>query len=167
MFLIFAAIAGLLAAFFIHWLTWTLRLQALTLAVILGVISALGLTGFLLLFLNSDIRNMVLGAMAVLYALVFALGVLQARSLHVPWWKGVAALFLEAALAFLAGAAVNLTLQRYIAWFNENYPGIDVYALINAFLWTMISALLLLAVVRPLVRGRGGQAEISIQNPKP
>jgi hypothetical protein len=167
MFLIFAGIAGLLAAFFIHWLTWTLRRKTLTLAVILGVVSAVGLTGFFLLFLNSDIANMVLGAMAILYALVFAIGVLQARWLRAPGWKGVAALFFETALAFLTGAAVNLTMQRYIPWFNENFPGIDVYALINAFLWTMIIALLLLAVVRPLIRRPDVQAEISIRNPKP
>lgn len=149
-----AGFVGLLAALFIHWLTWMLRLRYLSVAVIAGALSALGLTGFFLLFLNSDIRNLVLTAMAILYAVVFAIGVLQARSLGIPWWKGILALFFETALTFLTGAAFNLTLQRYIQWLNEQFPGIDVYAVINAFLWTLISTLLLLAVLRPLVLPR-------------
>ena len=124
MFLLLAGVAGLLAAFFIHWLTWTLRLKTLTLAVILGVISALGLTGFFLLFLNSDIANMVLGAMAVLYAIVFALGYIQARWLRLPWWKGVAALFFETALAFATGAAVNLACSVPFPGSTRTFPAL-------------------------------------------
>ena len=158
MLLLLAGMIGFLAAWFLHWLTWTLRLKTPTVAVILGAISALGLTGFFLLFLNSDIANIVLRAMAILYAIVVALGYLQARSLKITWWKGIAALFFETGLAFLTGAAANLTMQRYIPWFSENFPGVDVYALINAFLWTMILALLALAVLRPLVIRRNGLA---------
>lgn len=151
MLMISAGIAGLLAALFLHWLTWRLRLKYPSVTVIAGALSALGLTGFFLLFLNSDIANIVLWAMAILYAVVLAIGFLQARSLEIAWWKGVLALFFETALAFLVGAAVNLTLQRYIGWFNDRFPGTDVYALINAFLWTMIITLLVLAVIRPLM----------------
>jgi hypothetical protein len=152
MILMSAGAAGLLTALFLHWLTWTLRLKYLSLPVIAGVISALGLTWFFLLFLNSDIANLVLRAMVILYALLFAAGCFQARALTIPWWKSVAALFFEAALAFIVGAAVNLTLQRYIPWFGENFPGVDVYAVINSFLWTMILSLLALAILRPLLK---------------
>lgn len=154
MFLILAGIAGLLVALFIHWLTWTLRLRYPSVVMIAGALAALGLTGFFLLFLSSDIRNFVLTAMAILYAVLFAIGILQARSLSIPWWKGILALFFETVLAFLTGAAFNLTLQRYIPWLNEHFPGIDVYAVINAFLWSLIITLLLLAVLRPLVLQR-------------
>ena len=149
MFTILAIISGLLLALFLHWLTWTLRLKALPVTLVAGVISAAGLTGFFLLFLNSDIRNFVLTAMLILYAVLISLGLLQARALDIPWWKGVAAVFFEAALAFVSGAAVNLTLQRYIPWFAQHFPGLDVYAVINACLWTMIITLLALAVLRP------------------
>lgn len=64
----------------------------------------------------------------------------------------IAAVFFELALAFVSDAALNLTLQRYIPWLEQRFPGIPVYAIINAFLWTMTATLLLLAVIRPLVR---------------
>lgn len=56
------------------------------------------------------------------------------------------------ALAFVTGAALNLTLQRYIPWLAQRFPGIDVYAVINAFLWGLAIPLLELAVLRPLLR---------------
>ena len=89
--------------------------------------------------------------LAIFWGMALLLGVLQARALEIPWWRGTLGVFFEMALAFLTGAAVNLTLQNYIEWFNENFPGVDVYALINSFLWTMIITLLVLAVVRPLI----------------
>jgi hypothetical protein len=61
----------------------------------------------------------------------------------------VLGVFFEMAATCLVSAAVNLTLQSYIPWFNDHFPGVDVYALINAFLWTMIIILLVLAVTRP------------------
>jgi hypothetical protein len=161
MILIFAAVMGLLVALSIHALTWTLRLKHPTWTVIGGALGALGLTGFCLLFLNSDIANMMLIVLMIFWAVALLLGGLQAFALKIPWWKGTAGVFLEMAIAFLAGAAVNLTLQRYIPWFEERFPGTDVYAVINAFLWALISTLLVLAVVRPLIqkkRTRAGQA---------
>jgi hypothetical protein len=150
LFLIIAGIAGFLAALLIHALTWTARNKYPELTLIAGALSALGLTGFCLLFLTSDIRNMMLVVLVVLWVAALLLGGLQALTLRIPWWKGAAGVFFEMALAFLAGAAVNLTLQRYISWFNEQFPRMDVYALINSFLWTLIITLLVLAIVRPL-----------------
>lgn len=48
-----------------------------------------------------------------------------------------------------------------INWFKDHFPEVDVYALINSFLWTMIITLLGLAVVRPLSllrQSRAGQS---------
>ena len=151
MFLILAGISGLLVALLIHWFTWTMRLNYPSIALLAGVLGALGLTGFCLLFLNSDIANMVLIALVILWIVALLLGVLQAFARKVAWWQGVLGVFFEMALAFLAGAAVNLGLQSLIAWFDQNFPGVDVYAVINAFLWTMIVALLVLGIVRPLL----------------
>ena len=151
MFLIFAGLVGLLAGLSIHWITWYARSRHLSLTVILGALSALGLTWFCLLFLNSDIARQMLIVLAILWGLALGIGSLQARSLPAPWWKGVLAVFFEMVLAFVTGAAVNLTLQRYISWLEQSFPGIDVYAIINAFLWTLIVTLLVLAVVRLLV----------------
>ncbi len=151
MFLILAGAAGLLAALSIHWLTWTMRLSYPSIALLAGVLGALGLTGFCLLFLDSDIANMVLAALVILWIVALLLGILQAFARKIPWWRGALEVFFEMALAFLAGAAVNLGLQSLIGWFHQNFPGVDVYAVINAFLWTMIVALLVLAVVRPLL----------------
>ena len=72
--------------------------------------------------------------------------------------KGVLGVFFEMGMAFLLGSAVNLSMQKLIPWFEEQFPGLDVYALINTFLWTMIVALLVLAVVRPLLLLRKRQA---------
>jgi hypothetical protein len=160
MLLILAGFVGLLTGLFIHWLTWTLRLRYPSVTLVLGAVGALGLTGFCLLFLNSDIRNMMLIVLGVFWAVALLLGALQASVWNVPWWKGMLGVFLEMALAFLAGAAVNLGLQSLIEWFDQNFPGVDVYAVINAFLWTMILTLLLLALLRPLIlwqRVRQGQ----------
>lgn len=154
MLLMFAGLAGLLVAFLIHRLTWILRLNYGSVTLVAGALSALGLTGFCLLFLNSDIANMMLMVLAILWGLALLLGGLQAAALQVAWWKGVLGVFFEMAAAFLAGAAVNLTLQRYIPWLEQQFPGIDVYAVINGFLWTLVITLLVLAVVRSLVRWR-------------
>lgn len=154
MFLLLAGFAGFLTALLIHWLTWYARLNIQALTVIAGVLSALGLTGFCLLFLNSDIANMMLIVLVIFWAIALILGYLQARSLAIPWWKGMLAVFFEMGLTFLAGAAVNLTLQNYIPWLEQRFPGIDVYVVINSFLWSMIVTLLVLAVVRPLIRMR-------------
>ena len=151
MFLVLAGISGLLAALSIHWLTWTMRLSYPSIALLAGVLGALGLTGFCLLFLDSDIANMVLAALVILWIVALLLGILQAFARKIPWWRGALEVFFEMALAFLAGAAVNLGLQSLIEWFNQNFPGVDVYAVINAFLWTMTITLLVLAVVRPLL----------------
>jgi hypothetical protein len=151
MILLLVGIVGLLAALFIHWITWHARLSYLSLTVIAGALSALGLTSFFLLYLTSDIAGVVLIVMIVLWAMVLGIGSLQARALHIPWWKGVLALFFEVGLAFLAGAAVNLSLQKYISWLDQHFPGIDVYALINSFLWGLTIPLLVLAVIRPLM----------------
>ena len=151
MFLILAGAAGLLIALSLHWFTWTMRLNYPSIALIAGVLGALGLTGFCLLFLNSDIANMVLTALVILWIVALLLGILQASARKIPWWRGALEVFFEMALAFLAGAAVNLGLQSLIGWFNQNFPGVDVYAVINAFLWTMIITLLVLAIVRPLL----------------
>ena len=158
MFLLLAGFAGLLAALLIHWFTWTIRLDHPSISLIAGVLGALGLTGFCLLFLNSDIANMVLIALIILWIVAILLGVLQAVALKIPWWRGVLGVFFEMALAFLAGAAVNLGLQSLIEWFRQNFPGVDVYAVINSFLWTMIVTLLVLALVRPLLLRRRAQA---------
>jgi hypothetical protein len=159
MFLIIAGLAGFLAALFIHWLTWTVRLKYPSLTIVLGVLGALGLTWFCLLFLNSDIANMMLVVLVIFWAVALLLGGLQAFALRIPWWRGVAGVFFKMALAFLTGAAFNLTLQGYIDWFNENFPGVDVYAVIDSFLWTMIVALLVLAIVRPLLLLRQARPE--------
>ena len=151
MFLVIAGFVGLLAALLIHWLTWTRRRKAPAVTVVAGALGALGLTGFCLLFLTSEIANMMLIVLAVFWGVALVIGYLQARSLAVPWWKGVLAVFFEMALAFLAGAAVNLTLQRFIPWFGEHYPGVDVYAVISTYLWVMVIALLVLAVIRPIL----------------
>ena len=160
MILFFAGLAGLLTALFIHWVTWALRLKYPTVTVIAGLLSALGLTGFCLLFLNSDIANMMLVVLAIFWVVALLIGGLQAFALRTAWWKGAAGVFLEMGLAFLAGAAVNLTLQRYIPWLDQQFPGIDVYAIINAFLWTMIVALLVLAVLRPLIMRKNPRAGV-------
>ena len=149
-FLILAGLGGLLTALLIHWITWYLRLHQLSLSVAVGALAALGLTWFFLLFRDSDIAREVFIAMLVLDLVALGLGILQAASLRIAWWKGVLAIFLEMGLAFVTGAVVNLTLQKYIPWFAQRFPTVDVYALINAFLWTMIIALLILAIVRPL-----------------
>jgi hypothetical protein len=151
MVLILAGVLGLLAALLLHWVTWQARLSHLSLTVIAGALSALALTSFFLLYLTSDIAAPVLLAMIVLWAMVLGIGFLQARALLIPWWKAVMALFFEVALAFVAGAAVNLSLQKYISWFDQHFPGIDVYALINSFLWGLTIPLLVLAVIRPLL----------------
>jgi hypothetical protein len=151
MFLILAGGAGLLAALSIHWFTWTMRLNYPSLALTAGVLGAIGLTGFCLLFLNSDIANMVLIGLVILWIVALLLGILQAFARKIPLWRGALDVFFEMALAFLTGAAVNLGLQSLIEWFNQNFPGVDVYAVINAFLWTMIIALLVLGIVRPLL----------------
>jgi hypothetical protein len=155
MVLIFAGVVGFPAALLIHWFTWIARLKYPSLTVIAGVVSALGLTGFCLLFLNSDIRNMMMIVLVIFWAVAFLLGGLQAFALKIPWWRGVAGVFFEMGLAFLTGAGVNLTLQSYIEWINQQFPGVDVYAVINAFLWTMIISLLLLSVMRPLTKQNG------------
>jgi hypothetical protein len=146
-----AIVTGLLTALLIHWITWYLRLHQLTLTVIAGAIAALGLTGFFFLFRDSDIAREVFIAMVILDLIALGMGILQSFALRISWWKGVLAVFLEMGLAFTAGAAVNLTLQKTILWFGEHFPGVDVYAVINTFLWTMIVALLLLAIARPLL----------------
>ena len=151
MFLLLAGVAGFLAALLIHWLTWIMRLNYPSITLIAGALSALGLTGFCLLFLNSDIANMVLIALVILWIVALLLGVLQAFARKVAWWQGVLGVFFEMALAFLAGAAVNLGLQSLIEWFGQNFPSVDVYAVINAFLWIMIVVLLVLAIIRPLL----------------
>jgi hypothetical protein len=158
MFLLLAGIAGLLTALLIHRFTWTMRLNYPSVTMIGGVLGALGLTGFCLLFLNSDIANMVLIALVILWIVAILLGVLQAFALKISWWRGVLDVFFEMALAFLAGAAVNLGLQSLIEWFRQNFPGVDVYAVINSFLWTMILVLLVLVLVRPLLLRRRAQA---------
>lgn len=151
MFLLFAGLIGFLVALLIHWLTWRVRLSFPTFTVMAGALSALGLTGFCLLFLNSDIRNMMLIVLAIFWGVALLLGGLQAFARKVPGWRGVAGVFFEMGLAFIAGAAVNLTMQSYLEWLNRQFPGIDVYAIINTFLWSMIIILLVLAVVRPLL----------------
>lgn len=151
MFLILAGFAGLLAALTIHWLTWRLRLQYPSLTTALGILGALGLTGFCLLFLNSDIAVQILIVLRIVWITALVLGSLQAYALGSAWWKGISAVFFEMALAFLIGSAVNLALQRAIPWWDDRFPGIDVYAVINAFLWSLIVSLLVLAVVRPLL----------------
>jgi hypothetical protein len=165
MLLIAAGFAGLLTALFIHWLTWTLRLRYPSVTLVLGAISALALTGFCLLFLNSDIRNMMLVVLAIFWAVALLLGAHQAPAWNVRWGLGMLGVFFEMALAFLAGAAVNLGLQSLIEWFDRNFPGVDVYAIINSFLWVMIITLLVLAVLRPLLllrkAGRGRVLESS------
>lgn len=152
MLLVLAGIAGLLAALFIHWLAWALRLRYPSAILLLGVVSGLGLTGFCLLFLNSDIVNMIMVVLAGLWVLALLLGGLQASALRIALWKGMAGVFFEMALAFVTGAALNLTLQRYIPWLAQRFPGIDVYAVLNAFLWGLAIPLLVLAVLRPLLR---------------
>jgi hypothetical protein len=152
MFLIIAGLGGFLAALLVHGVAWTIRRRYLSLTVVAGMLSAVGLTGFCLLFLNSDIRNMMLIVLMIFWAVALGIGLFQARSLAIPWWKGTLSVFFEMALSFLIGAAVNLTLQRYIPWLEQQFPGIDVYAIINSFLWSMIIILLVLAVVRPLLR---------------
>ncbi|HSL43108.1 MAG TPA: hypothetical protein VK897_06730 [Anaerolineales bacterium] len=152
MILVLAALAGVLSALFIHWFTWVLRLNHLSVTVVAGALSALGLTGFCLLFLNSDIRNMMLIVLVIFWTVALLIGGLQSMSLQISWWKGVLSVFFEMGIAFLAGAAVNLTLQRYISWLDEQFPGIDVYAIINAFLRVLVITLLVLAVARPLIR---------------
>ena len=97
---------------------------------------------------------MVLIALAILWIVALLLGVLQAAALKIAWWQGVLGVFFEMALAFLTGAAVNLGLQRYIPWFAEHFPEVDVYAVINSYLWTMIITLLVLALIRPLLLRR-------------
>ena len=158
MFLLLAGIAGLLTALLIHSFTWAMRLNYPSVTMIGGVLGALVLTGFCLLFLNSDIANMVLTALLILWILALLLGTLQAFALMIPWWRGVLGVFFEMALAFLAGAAVNLGLQSLIEWFQRNFPGVDVYAVINSFLWSMIMILLVLGLVRPLLLRRDAQA---------
>ena len=74
MLLISAGAAGLLAVLVIHWFTWNMRLNYLSLTVIAGALGTLGLTGFCLLFLNSDTANMVLIALAILWAVALGLG---------------------------------------------------------------------------------------------
>jgi hypothetical protein len=160
MFLILADVTGFLAAFIIHGVTWYARRNYLPLTVVAGILSALGLTIFCLLFLNSDIASMMLIVLVIFWLVALALGYWQARSLAVAWWKGVMGVFFEMAVTFLIGAFVNLTLQRYIEWLNEQFPGMDVYAIINSFLWVMIITLLVLAVLRPLLllkKARTGQ----------
>ena len=151
MLLIFAGFVGFLAALLIHGITWTMRLNQLTLTVFAGILSALALTGFCLLFLNSDIKNMMLIVLMIFWGVALVIGVLQARPLAIPWWKGLFGTFFEMGLAFVAGAGVNLTLQKYIPWLEGRFPGIDVYATINTFLWSLIITLLVLAVLRPLI----------------
>ena len=151
MFLPIAALAGFLIALGIHWLTWTLRRTAPSFTTIAGVVGAVGLTGFCLLFLDSDIAVQMLIVLRILWITALVLGSLQAYSLRIAWWKGIAAVFFEMALAFLAGAAVNLGLQQTIPWFSENFPGVDVYGVINGFLWSLVITLLLLAIGRPLL----------------
>ena len=124
----------------------------------LGTIGALGLTGFCLLFLNSDIRNMMMIVLGIFWAVALLFGALQAPAWNAPWWKGVLGMFFEMGLTFLVGAAVNLGLQSLIEWFNQNFPGVDVYAVINSFLWVMLIALLMLAVLRPLLLPRKTRA---------
>jgi hypothetical protein len=160
MLLILAGLTGFITGLFIHWLTWTLRRRYPSATLVLGAVGALGLTGFCLLFLNSDIRNMMLIVLLIFWVVALLLGALQAPAWNVPWWKAILGVFFEMALAFLAGAAVNLGLQSLIEWLNRNFPGVDVYAVINGFLWTMIITLLLLALLRPLIlwqRVRQGQ----------
>ena len=152
MYLVFAGLAGLLAALLIHGLTWYARLKHLSVTVVLGVLSAVGLTGFFLLYLTSDIFHIVRIVMVILWAIALALGYLQARALAAPWWKGVTGLFFEMALAFLIGAAVNLTMQRYLGWLEQQFPGIPVYPMIDWFLRALALILLVLAIIRPLVR---------------
>jgi hypothetical protein len=62
------------------------------------------------------------------------------------------------ALAFLIGAGVNLTMQRYLGRLEQQFPGIPVYPMIDSFLQILAITLLVLAIVRPLVqfiRARG------------
>jgi hypothetical protein len=151
MFLVFAVLAGFLVALLIHWFTWMVRLSYPTLTVIAGGLSAIGLIGFGLLFLNSDIVNMMMIVLVNFWAAALLLGGLQAFALKIAGWRGVAGVFLEMGLAVLTGAAVNLTLQKYIEWLDQQFPGLDVYAVINTFLWTMIITLLVLAVIRLLI----------------
>jgi hypothetical protein len=149
--LVLAILAGLLTALLLHWLTWTIRHRYPSAALVLGALGALGLTGFCLLFLNSDIAVQVLIVLRIFWITALVLGSLQAYALGIAWWKGILSIFLEMALAFLAGSAVNLGLQRAIPWWNDRFPGLDVYTIINAFLWSMIGALLALAILRPLL----------------
>ena len=152
MLFLLAVLTGALVAMFIHWLTWEMRQRYLNLTVILGAAAALLLTLFFLLFLTSDIASTMLGLLVVLLALVLLLGIFQSRFIPAPWWKGVLGLFFEVELTFIAGAGFNLTLQRYIPWLDQQFPAIDVYAVIDSFLRGLAIAFLLLAVIRPLLR---------------
>lgn len=151
MFLILAGILGFFAAGLIHWLTWTVRLKFPSVTIVLSVLGAVGLTWFCFLFFNSEIANMVRAVLVIFWVVALLLGMLQALALKIPWWRRVLGVFFEMGVAFVVGTAVNLTMQSYIKWFDHHFPTVDVYALINAFVWTMIITLLVLAVARPLL----------------
>lgn len=150
--LLLAGLTGILAALIIHWLTWYIRLNLLSIALVAGATAAAGLTLLFLLYLTSDIANIMMTVLLIFWIAAAVLGYLQARSIPAPWWKGILAVFLEMALAFAAGATVNLSLQSLIPWFNQQFPGIDVYAIIDAFLKALAITLLALAILRPALR---------------
>ena len=147
-----AALTGVIAALFVHWLSWYIRLKYLSVAVFLGALAAILITLLGALFIwpyPSDIADIVLKALIALWTFAFLVGILQAFSLPAPWWKGVLSIFFEAGLGFLTVVGVNYALQYTPLGRLVDIPFGE---LLNRFALAFLIVLTALALIRPIVR---------------
>jgi hypothetical protein len=162
-YLVFAALLGIVAAVLLHWFTWWLRLHHRKWSVVLGALSALSVTAFGMIFIwpyPSDIAGLVQTALILFWAGVILIGLLQAYSIPAPWWAGVLGLFAETGLGFLVLSSVNLFLQ-WLAFGSGFRPqlerlllALDIYAIINWFSQAFVVTFVVLALGRPVLRLR-------------
>jgi hypothetical protein len=160
-------LAGAIAALFLHALTWRTRLSRLPVAVRLGVVGAVGTILYsgisLLLYFfgpsgGADAFYLMRYVFVLFWILallaILLIGLLQARSLPAPGWKGVLSAFYETGLGFLVVAGVNYALQSLLPTPDT---GLSDRVYLARFIVTFVFALAALAVIRPIVRMNAGE----------
>jgi hypothetical protein len=153
--------AGAIATLLLHGLSWHTRLNHLSIAVRLGMIGAIGTilySGFIVFsyFLGPSggadafefMRYVFIAFWLLSLLAVLLIGLLQARSLPVPGWKGVLSAFYEIGLGFLAVTGLNYALQYLI----RTPEGMSDRVYLARFTITLVIGLVALALIRPFAR---------------
>jgi hypothetical protein len=86
-YLVFAALLGIVAAVLLHWFTWWLRLHQRPWSVVLGALGALGVTALGMVFIwpyPSDIAGLVQTALILFWVLVILIGLLRPAPSRLP-----------------------------------------------------------------------------------